>query len=102
MSKPRILIMGEEVSYDDLPAAKAIDMEDYFKPVKISPRAIDQASRIVPVEHFKSEGLYTWISKRANHVFKKLNTDLTKGQLGPVTYHFEYDENGPFLSRVSI
>jgi hypothetical protein len=45
--------MGEPLEWDELPGA---ELEDYFKPVRISPRAIDHVSKIVPAQHWIEEG----------------------------------------------
>lgn len=94
--------MGEEVPYDKFPGTGAIDMEDYFKPVRLSPRAINEASKIVPIEGWITQGLHAWLQIRANHVFGKLSADLTEGRLGVMRYFFEYDKDGPVLKSVSI
>ena len=102
MNKSKILIMGEEVSWDEVPAAKETDLRQHFKPVKLSPKAIDQASKLVPIEAWKREGLYTWLAKRADHVFSKLTSDQTEGRFGVMKYKFEFDAGGPVLANVSL
>lgn len=94
--------MGEEVSWDDIPEPRAAELGDYFKPVRLSPRAIDQASRIVPPEHWIGQGLHTWLSMRANHVFKSLPSDRTEAQFGKLKYIFEFDAQGPVLKTVGL
>jgi hypothetical protein len=100
--KPRITYMGDDIDYDSLPEPDAVELADYFKPVKLSPRAIDAASQIVPSEHFVKEGLYTWLSKRADHVFGKLSSSERSGRLGKMKYEFGFDADGPVLERVSL
>ena len=94
--------MGEEIPWDEVPEARAIDLHDYFKPVKISPKAIDRASMIVPEQYWKATGIYTWLSRRANHVFGKLPSDKTEGQSGRLKYFFEYTADGPALRDVRL
>lgn len=94
--------MGEEIPWDEVPAPRAVEFGDYFRHVRLSPRAIDQASRIVPVECWHKHGIYTWLSQRANYVFSKLTTEQTRGIFGVMKYNFEYDSDGPVLSSVSL
>jgi hypothetical protein len=100
--QPKISMMGEEVSYDDLPGTGAISLDDHFKPVKLSPKAIDEASKIVPSEHWVKYGLYTWLRSRAEHVFKHMPASKTEGKLGIMKYFFEYGADGPVLKSVSL
>jgi hypothetical protein len=80
---PRITIMGEEVDWDALPEPTvAVELGDYFKRVRLSPLAIDEASKIVPQEFWKTVGIYTWLSRRANQVYQQLPASQTKGRLG--------------------
>jgi hypothetical protein len=58
-TKPRITYMGEELDWEEVPEPDATELADHFKPVKLSPRAINLASQIVPSEHWVKEGLYT-------------------------------------------
>lgn len=99
--KPRITMMGEEIPWDEFPdAARATELEDYFKPVRISPQAINQVSMIVPSEYWIKQGLHSWISARANYVFSKLSGNEREGKLKQLKYFFEFDADGPVLSRV--
>lgn len=100
--RPRITIMGEEIPWDALPEAPAIDLADYFKPVKLSKQAVDQASKIVPHELWIKQGIHTWLSRRADHVFGKLSSSQTEGRLGAMRYKFEFDADGPVLNSVSL
>lgn len=97
-------MMGEEIPWDDLPnPTTAVELIDYFKPVKLSPRAIDNASKIVPPEHWISKGIYTWLQSRANYVFKKLESlDVVEGRCGRMRYIYEFDADGPVLKTVSL
>lgn len=101
-AQPRITIMGEEVPWDSLPEAGATELADYFKPVKLSARAINNASKIVPSEHWIKFGLHTWLSARADRVFSKLTSDQTKGRMGLMNYIFGFDADGPVLLDVYI
>lgn len=96
------MIMGEEVEWDEVPGTGAVELADYFKPVRLSPAAIDAASKIVPSEHWMKYGLHTWLSQRANHVFSKLTTDEMTGRLGQMKYFFQFDAEGPVLKTVSL
>lgn len=103
---PIIRVMGEhgmeEIPYHEVPESRALGLDDYFKPVKISPLAIDQASKFVPIDLWKKYGLYTWLSGSANHVFRGLTTEQYKGKLGLLNYVFEYDSDGPVLKTVFL
>jgi len=101
-TKPRIVVMGEEVPYDEFPGNGATELADHFRPVKLSPLAIDQASKLVPPEAYKPIGLYTWLSKRADHVWKQLSTDQMEGKLGIMRYVYEFDGEGPVLKTVHL
>lgn len=70
--------------------------------MKLSPLAINQASKFVPAESYKPIGLYTWLSKRADHVFKQLTTDQMEGQLGIMRFVYEFDADGPVLKTVYL
>lgn len=100
--KPRITYMGEEIAYDDVPEPQAIEMLDYFKPVKLSPRSIDEASRAVPLRAYEQSGLYTWLQQRADFVFSKLPVSQTEGRFGRLRYSFEFDADGPVLKTVTL
>lgn len=106
--KPKILVMGEnggmeEIDWDELPEpTDAVELADYFKKVRISPQAIDQVSKIVPSKYYEKEGLYTWISRRAEFIFGKLSTSETSGKLKQLKYDFVFDAHGPVLDRVTF
>lgn len=100
--QPRVTYMGEEIAYDDVPAPEAVEVEDYFKPVKLSPRSIDEASRAVPASVWELTGLYTWLQSRADHVFSKLPISKTEGHFGRLKYVFEFDADGPVLKTVAL
>lgn len=102
-SRPKITLMGEEVDWDSLEDPAAVDITDYFKPVRLSAKAIDQASRVVPIENWISAGLHTWLQGRANHVFSKLpSINQREGRLGKLKYVFEFDASGPVLKTVFL
>ena len=48
------------------------------------------------------EGLYTWLAKRANHVFGTLTSDQTEGKLGVMRYKFEFAAEAPVLVSVRL
>lgn len=100
--KPRITMMGEDIPWDEVPEAPAVELEHYLRPVKLSPRAINEASKIVPAQHWIKHGLYAWLSARAEHVFSKLSSSEHAGQLGCMKYLFEFDADGPVLKTVLL
>ncbi|MGY3406074.1 hypothetical protein ACVWZV_002187 [Bradyrhizobium sp. GM5.1] len=102
--KPRITIMGEEVPWDELPSPGATELADHFKPVKLSPKALDQASKIIPQQFWISKGcgLHTFLKGRAEKVFAGLTSGQTEGQYGTIKYFFEFDSDGPVLRSVSV
>jgi hypothetical protein len=69
---------------------------------RISPRAINDVSKIVPSEHWIKDGLHTWISKRADIVFSKLSGRETEGRPRSLIYSFEFDAAGPVLRSVRL
>ena len=93
-------LMGEELAYDTVPGTGAVDLEDHLKPVKLSPQAIDQASKIVPSEHWVKVGIYTWLRARAELVFKDLPASKLEGRHKVLNYKFEY--GGYPLSQVGF
>jgi len=101
-SGPRVLLMGEEVSYEDLPEADAGSIEDYFAPVKLSPAAINRTSQLVPEQFWKKEGIYSWLERRANEAFKHMPTSDKEIVLGRLRYSFEYLAEGPQLKMVAL
>lgn len=101
--RPRITVMGEEVAWDEYPVAqRAVELDDYFKPVKLAPKAVDSASRMVPRDIWLVHGLHTWLQERANHVFSKLPSGKMEGQFGKLRYFFDFDSDGPVLRNVSL
>jgi hypothetical protein len=101
-ARPKITVMGEEVPWDHFPDAPAVELSDYFKPVKLSPLAINEASKIVPSKFWIEKGLYKWLQVRADHVFSKLPASQTKGMFGQLRYYFEFDADGPLLAKVQL
>ncbi len=55
------MMMGKEVDPAEFDEPEATAFEDYFAPVKLTPHAIDRASQIVPEEHWKGVGIYSWL-----------------------------------------
>lgn len=109
-SGPRITVLGdhgmEPVISDSVPDPSPHDLEDYFKPVRISPRAIDLASKIIPDEHRhivrEMGGMHSFLSDRAERVFKKISAGQREGRYGKLIYKFEFDAEGPVLKSVSL
>lgn len=104
IKQPRVFYMGQEISHDELPEAEAVSLDDHFAPVMLSPRALDRASQIVPMEHWLPLGLYTWLYKRANFAFGRLPITAASReiQLGKLKYEFEFSEQGPVLKTVTL
>lgn len=101
-SGPKVLMMGKEVSYEDLPEAEALAIEDYFAPVKLSPAAVDRASQIVPDQYWRKDGIYSWLEGRANEAFKKMPGSDKEIVMGRLRYSFEYVAEGPQLKMVAL
>lgn len=103
--KPRITFMGEEVPWESLPEPEpvAYHLSHYFAEVKISPRALNQASKIIePQWYIKHGGLHALLQKRANEVFSKLPASKTVAQYKNLKYIFDFDKDGPVLKSVSL
>lgn len=104
--KPRIYVLGEngmeEVPHDQLPEPSAAQMDDYFKPPRISPRAIDIGSKIIPQKFWKEEGISSYLARTADAIFRKLPAGLTEGRTAKLRYIFEFDADGPVLKTVSL
>jgi hypothetical protein len=88
--------------WDEFGGSGAVAREDQFKPVRLSPKAIDQASKLVPQKYWIESGLHTWLKGRAERVFAKLSGEQTRGKFGTVTYVFEFDVDGPVLKSISL
>ncbi len=99
---PKVLMMGKEVSYEDLPEPEAGSIEDLFAPVKLSPAAVDRASQIVPDQYWMKEGIYSWLEGRANEAFKKMAGSDKEIVMGRLRYSFEYIAEGPQLKMVAL
>lgn len=101
-ARPKITFLGEEIPWDEAPEPDAAELVDYFKPVKLSGKAIDAASKIVPSEHWIKDGLHSWLSKRSDYVFRKMSSSERSGRLGKLKYEFGFDAEGPVLERVLL
>jgi hypothetical protein len=102
---PKITMIGEEgmeeIYYDELPhTTDAADPKDYFAPVMLSGRALDRVSQIVGEKYYKEKGIHTWLSERANYVFKKMPVSSTRAQFRSLEYTFSYHADGPVLEDV--
>lgn len=101
IKKPRIRVMGEngmeEVDYDSIPDPDpvAFQMMHYFAPVKVSARAINMASKIIP-NHYAAEhgGLHALLQKRA--------ASDRSGVFGKIKYIFDFDKDGPVLVTIGL
>lgn len=93
----------QEIHYDDVPeATSAVEIADHFKPVKISPRAIDEASKLIPQKFFEQEGLHAYLQKRANWLFSQIGAAHTEGYVRSLKYYFIFDSDGPVLKTVTL
>ncbi len=107
--KPKILQMDEngkmvELAWDSIPdpVNEAYDLKHHFLPVKISPKAIDMASKIVPEVYItKHGGVHSFLTKRANEVFQTLSASQRSGTKGQLKYIFDFDKDGPVLKMVA-
>jgi hypothetical protein len=99
---PRITIMGEEVPYEEVPGSGEVTWADRFNAVRLTPRAINEASKIVPIELWHKFGIYRWLQGRANHVAKNMGIGETSGRLGLMKYVFEFDGDTPVLKDVLL
>lgn len=103
--KPRIIMMGEEgmeeIHYDELPASEsAVEPKDYFAPVRLSGKALDRVSQIVAQKYYQEKGIHTWLSLRADHVFKHMPVSSTRAKFRSLEYSFSYHDDGPVLEDV--
>lgn len=94
--------MGQDISHEELPAAPPGSVEDLFKPVRLTPLAIDMASKVVPEQYWKPYGLYSWLERKADAAFKQLPSDKYKIKMGKLNYIFEYADDGPILKKVHL
>ncbi len=109
MKKPTIRILGEhgmeEIDYDSIPepVPVAYHLADYFKTVKISPKAIDMASRIIPDKYIKEHGgVHSYLSKFANQVFEKMPASARSASCGSLKFIYDFDKDGPVLKDVGF
>ncbi len=102
--QPKIYFMGKEMPHEELPETPELDIEQHFKPVILSQKAIDLASQLVPDEHWKKYGLYSWLSGRADVAFRKLpiSAEKLEVRIGRLLYKFEFTPEGPTLKSVVL
>lgn len=98
----KVLMMGEEIDIEEVSAPGPAEPAHLFAEVKLSPKAIDSVSRIVHQKHYETEGVYTFLKKRADFVFSKMTATQTGGRLRGLDYFFEYDVDGPVLKDVKL
>lgn len=96
---PKVLYMGKEVDFEGLPEAEPT-LEAAFKPVILSPKAIDLASQLVPSDAWMPRGLHTWLQLRADAAYRKLKVGATEISGGQLKYIFEYRGDQPILARI--
>lgn len=101
MKDVRVLYMGKEISLEDLPEPQP-SLEAYFKPVMLSPQAIDRCSQIVPDEYWKPLGIHTWLAKRADFAFSKLGMSQSEIKIGRLKYVFEVVNDVPILQKLIL
>ncbi|WP_035648719.1 hypothetical protein [Bradyrhizobium sp. ORS 285] len=107
--KPRIRMMNEdgvmeEIAYDEMPGTGAIDLNHQMAKLRLSVTAINQASKIIPIEVWKQRGLCTWLQAAAEHFFALVPADKSDYLhiKSGVRYMYEFDQNGPVLKGVRI
>lgn len=107
--KPRIRILGdngmEDVDYDSIPEPIPIayELAHYFSTVKISPKAIDLASKIIPSWYvLQHGGIHSILSKEANAMFEKMSASQRSGIWGKMKFIFDFDKDGPVLKTVGL
>lgn len=109
VKKPRIRILGdhgmEDVDYDSIPdpVPVAYHLTHYFKSVRISPRAIDLASKIIPGWYvLQHGGIHSILTKEANAMFEKMSGGQRSGTWGKMKFIFDFDKDGPVLKTVGL
>lgn len=109
-SRPRIRILGDD-GEEDVPWDSVDDpepkLEDHFKPVRIMPRALDIASKIIPREFWKDEkgnacGLHEFLQRCADGAFPKMSASQREIAWGKLRYSFDFDKDGPLLKTISL
>lgn len=93
--------MGVEVPLDSFPEPAA-EGATYFAPVRIPPRAIDLASQVVPRDVWANEGIYTWLDKNANKVFKTLPVGERSVVRGRLKWIFAIEDDVPYLKGLQL
>jgi hypothetical protein len=103
---PRVLYLGEEISWDDPRLGDAntpVELAHYFAPVTISPKAIDDCSRLVPKQHWEKDGgIHAFLQKRADFIFQKMPCVMTEARFRSLIYMFEYTHEGPVLKGLKL
>lgn len=95
----------EEVPYDDVPASSLpIELGDHFRPVRLTLTAINEASRVLPEDVYKSKnmGICRWLELAAESVFAKLPASTMEGKAGILKMVFDWDGDGPVLRSVKL
>lgn len=101
MDNAKVYFMGQRISLDELPEPEP-SLEAHFKPVVLTPKALDLASQIVPPEHWMPKGLHSWLQSRADAAFSKLTTNQREIQQGRLKYFFEIQSDIPVLAKVTL
>ena len=94
-------MMGEDVTHE-YDGTGAIDLNHHMEPLRLSIEAINQASRIIPSDVWKSRGICTWLLAAAEHAFSHTPSGKLDHLIGPVRYTFEFDASGPVLKAVRV
>lgn len=106
-----VKLFGREDDWENPDDAKAatsgtgvVDRLDHFKPVKLTHRAINEASKIVTPETWKKYGIVKWLQAAADHYYKHMPTDKLEHIIlpSPLRFVFEHDHEGPVLKSVRI
>src|SRR5437868_11284 len=99
---PRITMMGEEIPYEEMPGNGALNWDARFAPVRLTPRSINTASTVVPLDVWHKVGIVRWLQSTANEAARNMAIDDTSGMVGKLRYIFEFDHNGPILKDVRL
>lgn len=95
--------MGEDVTHE-YAGTGVVDRLDHFKPVRLTHRAINDVSKIVPSDTWKKNGIVKWLQAAADHYYKLMPIDKLEHIIlpSPLRFVFEHDHDGPVLASVRV
>jgi hypothetical protein len=110
MTAHRIVLFGNEDDWEDPSEAtpeikttnSAVDLKDYFKPVRLPLEVINQASKLIPHENWIKYGICKYLQHTADHMFLKLPSGKMEIRGKVLKYVFEFDHDGPVLKSISL